>query len=280
MPKHTNDPRTTPGPDPHTVGAAAGCGDGAHVLTLANNLWQTVPLNDGTVLVDGSMLAPSWRALPAGARLWDTYPDSYVDRCGGAGLVDDDGAPRPCPGCDACGASEASRAVAQYHDRLDGYVSALDAHVDNWRSPLGHYLTWDEGCLWLHGPVCDEDTSDPARVQLASRVCRAVEASWHVRAARTAPRYVEGRIPSLTLTSLVNYVERVAGQWERGNGSGYGEADPARTVADHLDLYELNGWDVANEVRSRVSPKCAAVGACGHVVSVLERAGDVQHVRG
>lgn len=78
------------------------------------------------LVIDGQHLSPSWRALPAGAHLWDT----------------------------------ADTTVSGDVDVTTDYALMLDVATD----ALG--LSWDDGCLWLTAPDADADAgpSEPPAV--------------------------------------------------------------------------------------------------------------------
>jgi hypothetical protein len=84
--------------------------------------------NDGcTVLVDGSMFSPSWRALPNGPEVWD-YADQH------------------CSGIS--------------YDAFDAYTEGLDKTTLYIRTEIGHYVSWEEGCLYLFGPNHEDGDDD------------------------------------------------------------------------------------------------------------------------
>lgn len=69
-----------------------------------------------SIVVDGSMLSPSWRALSGGEQVYGANTDPYASKG---------------------------------YSVQDAYTETLDRLTDDWSGPNGEYLFWDEGCLFV-----------------------------------------------------------------------------------------------------------------------------------
>lgn len=84
--------------------------------------FASIPSDDAAVLVDGTQVSPSWRALNGGAIVWDAEADDDTAEMG----------------------------------PYDAYVATLDAGLDG-LDVHGWTVTWEDGCLWAVGPGAPSD---------------------------------------------------------------------------------------------------------------------------
>lgn len=90
--------------------------DAEAIIRDANMLALDLATDERRIVVDGSMYAPSTRALTGASRVWDEPEEGE----------------RSTPG-----------------DLWEIYVDMLDHLIDEWSAPNGAYLVWDEGCLFV-----------------------------------------------------------------------------------------------------------------------------------
>lgn len=96
--------------------AAAGATDAHAIIADANMIALDLQPGERRIMADGSAYSPSWRTLTNGERVWQAEGDELAD----------------------------------------AYVDALDSELDNWSSPNGGYLHWEDGCLFLEIAGYDE----------------------------------------------------------------------------------------------------------------------------
>lgn len=104
---------------------ALGVEDGNYVRNVASDASATIGRDEATVIVDGSMMAPSWRVLGGGERVWETM----------------------------------DLATGEAYDPIDAYIDGLDRTIDSYGDSDRDFgcLSWDEGCLFLFGPDFDHE---------------------------------------------------------------------------------------------------------------------------
>lgn len=104
--------------------------DAQGIIIDANSLALDLASGERRIIVSGSHIAPSWRALDGGSKVWG---QAMCYRHGLGTEPDDDAM------------------VAL----MEAYTDTLDRETDNWDAPNGACLYWDEGDLFVGIPEED-----------------------------------------------------------------------------------------------------------------------------